>query len=456
MSNNQVALPTEPGFEDGAVQEVPSGPSDTQVDHEPAGDHPVGDTPLPKLQLFILLYIQLAEPITSTVIYPFVNQLVRKTGITGGDDDKTGYFAGLIWGRASDRLGRRPIMMSGLLGLTLSMLGFGLSKTYWALVLARCAEGALNGNVGVTKSMMAEITDETNRDRGFAFMPMIWSLGSTLGPTIGGIFSTPASRWPSVFHAEFWEMYPYFLPCMIAACISMSAFLLALCGLKETLPKTKRRRVTKNPTRAREQTAPLESSGIQLEEQDAIQLVERSGPTATRATPSASPAAEKDESKSEAIVTWSPIEPGTAVYEPVAETVAVTIRSILTAQVLYPIMNYGFLAFTDQSMVVLLPLMYSTAIGGGGLGFSSFNIGIIQGVTGILAGLVQIFTFPWFRRRFGNRSLYVASYAWYLVCVCAFPLLASLAKRAGKAGTAVWAVIVIQNIAYAATNMTWG
>jgi hypothetical protein len=51
-------------------------------------------TPLPKLQLFILFYVQLAEPIASTVIYPFVNQLVRETGITDGDEKRTGYFAG--------------------------------------------------------------------------------------------------------------------------------------------------------------------------------------------------------------------------------------------------------------------------------------------------------------------------------------------------------------------------
>ena len=100
----------------------------------------------------------------------------------------------LQWGRASDRLGRKPIMMAGLLGLTLSMLGFGLAKTYWALILARCAEGALNGNIGVTKSMMAEITDETNRDRGFAFMPMIWNLGSTLGYVVGCRGSVTSSQ----------------------------------------------------------------------------------------------------------------------------------------------------------------------------------------------------------------------------------------------------------------------
>lgn len=87
----------------------------------------------------------------------------------------------LQWGRLSDRIGRKPVLLGGALGLTVSMLGFGVSRQYWAIVLSRCAEGALNGNIGVTKSMMAEITDHTNRARGFAFLPMIWSVGGTLG-----------------------------------------------------------------------------------------------------------------------------------------------------------------------------------------------------------------------------------------------------------------------------------
>ena len=53
-------------------------------------------TPLPKYQLFIIMAIQLAEPVTSMVIYPFVNQFVRETGITKGDAKRTGYFAGVI------------------------------------------------------------------------------------------------------------------------------------------------------------------------------------------------------------------------------------------------------------------------------------------------------------------------------------------------------------------------
>lgn len=53
-------------------------------------------TPLPRLQIFIVYLIQFAEPITALVIYPFVNQFVRDTGITRGDETKTGYYAGVI------------------------------------------------------------------------------------------------------------------------------------------------------------------------------------------------------------------------------------------------------------------------------------------------------------------------------------------------------------------------
>jgi hypothetical protein len=158
-------------------------------------------TPLPKLQVFILLLIQFSEPVTgkhppaskmsssssricslALVIYPFVIQFVRDTGVTGGDESKTGYFAGIIvrlasgsgqgtasnkhqsrqesvfflaecltvvyFGRASDRYGRRPVLLLGPVGLAIAMLGFGHSKRFWSLVVFRCLQGAFNGNIG--------------------------------------------------------------------------------------------------------------------------------------------------------------------------------------------------------------------------------------------------------------------------------------------------------------------
>ena len=62
-------------------------------------------TPLSKIPLFIICLIQSSEAITATVIYPFINKFVRDTGVTGGDERKTGYFAGVI---VSQALMHRP------------------------------------------------------------------------------------------------------------------------------------------------------------------------------------------------------------------------------------------------------------------------------------------------------------------------------------------------------------
>ena len=53
-------------------------------------------TPLPKFQIAILFLLQFTEPLTATVIYPFINRLVRWTGITNGDERKVGYYAGFL------------------------------------------------------------------------------------------------------------------------------------------------------------------------------------------------------------------------------------------------------------------------------------------------------------------------------------------------------------------------
>ena len=52
------------------------------------------------------------------------------------------------WGVASDRFGRRPILLLGPFGLALAMLSFGLSDKYWMLVVSRGIQGIFNGNIG--------------------------------------------------------------------------------------------------------------------------------------------------------------------------------------------------------------------------------------------------------------------------------------------------------------------
>ena len=105
-------------------------------------------------------------------------------------------MAVMQWSRLSDRIGRKPVILFGLSGLSVSMTCFGLSKTFWQLVVrsvkvepaecplssfSRCICGLLNGNVGAVKSMIGELTDSTNIAQAFALMPIGWCIGSTLG-----------------------------------------------------------------------------------------------------------------------------------------------------------------------------------------------------------------------------------------------------------------------------------
>jgi len=52
------------------------------------------------------------------------------------------------WGWLSDQFGRKPILIMGPLGLSLAMIGFGWTKTYWPLVFYRIIQGIFNGNIG--------------------------------------------------------------------------------------------------------------------------------------------------------------------------------------------------------------------------------------------------------------------------------------------------------------------
>jgi MFS family permease len=111
------------------------------------------------------------------------------------------------WNRLSDHVGRKPVLLSCLAGTIVAILSFGLSRSFWALVFrydnssragprvggdvpltcglfliaSRCLQGALKGNIGVVKSAIAELTDETNVARGFSLLPMTWAFGLVVG-----------------------------------------------------------------------------------------------------------------------------------------------------------------------------------------------------------------------------------------------------------------------------------
>lgn len=121
-------------------------------------------------------------------------------------------FTVFFWGRLSDSIGRKPVLLIGMSGVAVSTLAFGLSKTFLSMILARSISGLMNGNVAVLKSVLGEITDNSNQARCFVLLPVSFAIGSIIGPSIGGSLSDPVEAFPSLFgNSKFFAEFPYFL-----------------------------------------------------------------------------------------------------------------------------------------------------------------------------------------------------------------------------------------------------
>ncbi|KAJ1976010.1 hypothetical protein H4R33_006533 [Dimargaris cristalligena] len=206
-------------------------------------------TPLPRRQITVLLLFRISEPISFTVLFPFVYFMVRDFHITD-DPKEIGFYVGLVasafsiaqlttgmlWGFLSDRIGRRPITLLGVMGTIVCSVLFGMSQSLAWAVTVRALWGALNGNTSTAKTIMAEITDETNQARGFSLLPLCRNLGSIVGPMIGGLLSNPVDNYPSIFgDSVLFAKYPYLLPCLFCAALSTCSWVLGYFYLEETL-----------------------------------------------------------------------------------------------------------------------------------------------------------------------------------------------------------------------------
>jgi MFS family permease len=136
-----------------------------------------------------------------------------------------------IWGRLSDRVGRRPVLLWSIFASAAGMTLLGLAPTLPLLLAARAFSGVATANIAVAQAYIADVTTPERRARGMGIIGIAFGLGFILGPFVGGELSR--------FHLLGREGT---LPAFVAAGLSAVNFLLALRTLPESLPREARGR----------------------------------------------------------------------------------------------------------------------------------------------------------------------------------------------------------------------
>ncbi|KAF4980762.1 hypothetical protein FZEAL_3317 [Fusarium zealandicum] len=306
--------------------------------------------PLPKLQIFLLCYARMTEPIAFFSIFPFIAQMVQRNGHL--PDTDVGFYSGLIeslfsatqmvvliaWGRLADRIGRKPILVITLIGTAIGPALFGMASTIWQMILFRCLAGVFSGSSLVIRTMISEYSTPETQARAFSWFAFAGNLGIFLGPILGGALADPAHQYPRAFkHLQFFHDYPYALPGFVTAVISGTSALTTALFLKETLKK-----------------------------QGADEL------------------SHHDVTAEPPLPTWELLKsPGVGI-------------------VLWIYSHAMFLAF---AFTAIMPVVLFTPINLGGIGFDSFKISMYMAIQGASQALWLLLAFPVLQRRFGTRGV---------------------------------------------------
>lgn len=308
----------------------------------------------------------------------------------------------IAWGTASDRYGRKYVILLGLLNTMVTSLLWGFSTSLPMALFARAMSGAGNGNVGIIRTMVAEMVPYRElQPRAFSVMPLVYNVGSVLGPAFGGALSNPLKRKPTddpTRGSLFWR-YPYALPNIVSACFFLFGITIGVLFLHETLAAKKEDRDF-GLILGRKLV-----DGTRHGVQGIKKLVLR------EKTPEEEPLLQ---SSTSTLKTTEDEESAVAKIDPVKPAKKPTYREVMTKQTTLNLLCYTLLAMHSIAFDQLLPVFLHHPRSGPhvfpyrfplrfnqGFGLNSNRIGLLFTIYGMCGIFYQFVLFPPLARKFG-------------------------------------------------------
>jgi MFS transporter, DHA1 family, tetracycline resistance protein len=192
----------------------------------------------PQIILFLTVFLYL---VGFGILIPLTPHLSRDLGATSTQAgllmatySVMQFLFSPLWGRLSDRLGRKKILLICLIGEAISYVAFAYARTLEALFVARALTGFFGASLSTANAAMADITGEKDRSKGMALIGAAFGLGFVIGPALGGGLA---------LFAEHFSTEPFFRTTFVSLSVSVLfilTFLFAVKKLPETLSAEKR------------------------------------------------------------------------------------------------------------------------------------------------------------------------------------------------------------------------
>src|SRR6185369_12139410 len=99
-----------------------------------------------------------------------------------------------VWGRFSDRYGRRPAILAGLLVTAVAYVLFGFAGSVWTLLASRIVQGLGGGTIGVVQAYVADTSTPEQRTKSLGWLSAVTSFGAVVGPAFGSVLVTLGGR----------------------------------------------------------------------------------------------------------------------------------------------------------------------------------------------------------------------------------------------------------------------